>query len=420
MTQLPEQDPLAPPNVPAPEPASPEPAPPPQLELFPSAPAADSFAEPALESPSESIPLTTPEPFPDHLLFQQFFQSPPQPEERIPHFGHVAMLAGLTLCALFGASILARIGLHFHLFGATTSEQAATDIHYTLGSEAIVYLLALIGCLALFPLFWRKGFLDGIHWRGATAIRLRFSLIAAAGVCFVLAMFNGMVMPGPSNAPIDRLFRTPGAAWLLFGFGITLAPFFEELAFRGFLLPAFCTAFDWVAEQVTALSSQPLPGPGELPRHTPLARVVATFVITLPFLAFIPYRTADITPRFLLVALWILGFSLWWMAAGMRPSPRAFALVPPLDPDGHPLWSFPAMAICAILTSVPFALMHGEQTSYALGPFLLLICVSVVLASVRLFTRSLACSVLVHACYNFLLFSFMFLGTSGFRHLDRM
>jgi hypothetical protein len=34
--------------------------------------------------------------------------------------------------------------------------------------------------------------------------------------------------------------------------------------------------------------------------------------------------------------------------------------------------------------------------------------------------RSLAASVLVHASYNFLLFSLMLLGTSGFQHLDKM
>jgi hypothetical protein len=64
--------------------------------------------------------------------------------------------------------------------------------------------------------------------------------------------------------------------------------------------------------------------------------------------------------------------------------------------------------------------MHAEQTGYSLGPFLLLICVSLVLCWIRLSTRSLASSVLVHACYNLLLFSLMMLGTGGFRHLDKM
>jgi hypothetical protein len=64
--------------------------------------------------------------------------------------------------------------------------------------------------------------------------------------------------------------------------------------------------------------------------------------------------------------------------------------------------------------------MHAEQTGYSIGPFLLLLCVSLVLCWARLSTRSLAASVLVHACYNFMLFFFMLLGTGGFQHLDKM
>jgi len=78
------------------------------------------------------------------------------------------------------------------------------------------------------------------------------------------------------------------------------------------------------------------------------------------------------------------------------------------------------MILGSILTSLPFAWMHAEQTAYSLGPFLLLVCVSLVLCWTRLATRSLAASVLVHASYNFLLFSLMLLGTGGFKHLDKM
>jgi uncharacterized protein len=120
------------------------------------------------------------------------------------------------------------------------------------------------------------------------------------------------------------------------------------MAFRGFLLPALCTGYDWTVEHFT----------GAARRH--------------------------------------------------------------LDEDGNPQWSLSAMVIGSVLTSIPFALMHGAQTSWSLGPFLLLIFVSLVLCSVRLYTRSLAASTLVHACYNFMLFSFMLLGTGGFKHLEKM
>jgi len=43
-----------------------------------------------------------------------------------------------------------------------------------------------------------------------------------------------------------------------------------------------------------------------------------------------------------------------------------------------------------------------------------------VLCWARLSARSLAASVLVHASYNFLLFSLMVIGTGGFKHLEKM
>jgi hypothetical protein len=54
------------------------------------------------------------------------------------------------------------------------------------------------------------------------------------------------------------------------------------------------------------------------------------------------------------------------------------------------------------------------------GPFLLLVAISILLCAVRLMTRSLAASTLVHATYNFMLFSVMIIGTQGFKHMDRM
>jgi membrane protease YdiL (CAAX protease family) len=161
-------------------------------------------------------------------------------------------------------------------------------------------------------------------------------------------MVNAWLMPGPENAPIDKIFRAPGAAWLMFGFGVTFAPLFEEIVFRGFLLPAICTASDWIAEQIT---------------HAPS---------------------------------------------------------PALDQNGQPQWSLRAMIIGCTITSILFALLHADQTAWSLGPFLLLVCVSLVLCLARLTTRSLAASVLVHASYNFLLFGMMMLFTGGFRHLDKM
>ncbi|HEY6490792.1 MAG: CPBP family intramembrane glutamic endopeptidase [Terracidiphilus sp.] len=294
------------------------------------------------------MPRFAPTPDDSPLLFQSFVRPALPSQERIPHLGHIGLLFLLCLAGLGCAALIAHAAVAAHLFGVSSLDQAATEFHYTLGTEAIFYFLTLGGSLIVFPLLWHKSFFNGLQWRGKAALARSGYLFSAALVCFLLAMLDGLVMPGPSDTPIDKLFRVPGAAWLLFAFGVTLAPFFEELGFRGFLLPALCTAFDWIAEKVT-----------------------------------------DQPPHF-------------------------------LDADGHPRWSMPAMIVAALLTSMLFALMHAEQTSYSVGPLLLLVCVSLVLCAARLLTRSLAASVLVHATYNFLLFTFMFLGSGGFKHLENM
>ncbi|MGC1423190.1 MAG: CPBP family glutamic-type intramembrane protease [Terracidiphilus sp.] len=331
----PSTDPLAPENTPAPpaewtgEPEDPN------LQPEEAAPTSFFAAPPAEEVPRE--------PF-----FTAYAKQPVPRDERIPNMGHLALLALLALFGLIGTMMLVPLALHFHLFGITSISQAATDYRYALGSQAAQYIITFAGCIVVFPIIWRKPFFDGIHWHGATALQRTGRLISAAVFCFFVAMIDGVLMPGPTNAPIDELFHAPGAAWVLFAFGVTLAPFFEEMAFRGFVLPALCTAYDWCVEHFNG-------------------------------------------------------------------APRR-----PLDENQNPQWSLSAMIFASLVTSVPFALMHGAQTGWSLGPFLLLIFVSLVLCSVRLYTRSLAASTMVHACYNFMLFSFMLLGTGGFKHLDKM
>jgi hypothetical protein len=309
--------------------------------------AASDPAPATVESPPAETSALTPG-SEEAPLFANVFQPEPPPPVRIPHLGHVALLLVYFLFGVVVAGVFLGLALHFHLFRVSSTDAALNDIHYTLGSELLLYLVTFAFSYFTFPLMWHMDFFAGVQWNGATALRLRWRLIGTGGLCFFIAILNILFVPGPANAPIERIFKQPGAAWLLFFFGITFAPFFEELFFRGFLLPALSTAYDWLAEK-------------------------------------------------------------------FYHKPRR-----PLGPNGHPQWSFSAMAIASVVTSVPFGLMHAHQTGDSADVVILLSCVSLVLCAVRLITRSLASSVLVHAFYNFLLFSMMLLGTEGFRHLDKM
>jgi membrane protease YdiL (CAAX protease family) len=294
-------------------------------------------------------PSPSPSPIFDPQLFQSFIQPPVRPPTRIPHFGHLSLLIPIGGIGFACTGLILVLAMRFHLFGWSLSAQAAaTNIQLILASEAILYLITFGISFVVFPLFWKEKFFTGLQWRAAVALHRFWPLAATALGCAGLAALDEVLMPGPSNAPIEKMMRAPGAAWLMFAFGTTLAPFFEEMFFRGFLLPALCTAWDWTAEHFA-----------------------------------------------------------------QRPAS-------PLDANGHPQWSFSAMAVGSIVTSLPFALLHVDQQGHALGPFLLLILVSLILCTVRLKTRSLAASTLVHATYNFIIFSLALIGTGGFRHFDKM
>ena len=131
-------------------------------------------------------------------------------------------------------------------------------------------------------MIWGKGLFAGLQWNGAAAFRLRQRLFVIAAVCCALALVNGLLLPGPKDAPIDKMFRAPGAAWLLFAFGVTFAPFFEEFIFRGFLLPAVCTACDWIYEKTKGAPVRPLDENGQ-PRWSFSAMVIGSVLVSLPF-----------------------------------------------------------------------------------------------------------------------------------------
>jgi uncharacterized protein len=307
-----------------------------------------SQAQTAQESDPPHFPSAWQEPVRSEFSIFNPAPAPPAPPERIPNLGHVMLLIPLLGVGFVAGLILFMAAAHFHVFGVSSIQQAGTEIHYILGFEAVLYLFTFAAAALVFPMFWHESLFAGLQWNGAKAVRLIGRLVSAAFVCFLLAWVSGLFMPSPTNTPIEKIFRTPGAAWFLFAFGISFAPFFEEMFFRGFLLPSLCTAYDWISERITRQPARPL---GE---------------------------------------------------------------------HGHPQWSRAAMIVGAIATSIPFAAMHAEQTGYSIGPFLLLVCVSLVLCGVRLATRSLAASTIVHSCYNLMLFSLMLIGTDGFKHLDKM
>ena len=270
------------------------------------------------------------------------------PSFRTPNFADAGLFFGLLILGFLVASGAVGMALYFHWFGLRNFDDVQNSTGVALGTQVLIYLVALAVAIPCFRMIWDRGFFDGIHWHFATAFRLRYRLFWTAVLCNVIAMLGNAFLPFPQHAPIDKLFGTSNDAWMLMTFGVTVAPFFEEMIFRGFLMPALATAWDWFAERST----------GSPPR--------------------------------------------------------------PLDATGNPVWSGFAAVFAAMTASVPFAWMHSEQVGRAWGPLLLLYCVSLILCTVRLVTRSLAASFVLHTAYNTTFMAALFVGTHHFRNLQAL
>lgn len=92
---------------------------------------------------------------------------------------------------------------------------------------AFIYHVVVIKC--------RQGFWQGLQWATrpiSTSAYLFYGVALSLGIQLVSQMF-----PKREGLPIERMFDTPASAYLLAFFGICVAPFMEELVFRGFLFP---------------------------------------------------------------------------------------------------------------------------------------------------------------------------------------
>ncbi len=259
------------------------------------------------------------------------------PTTRIPNLGHTLLFLVLTFLALVAAEGTVLAIAHPHVVA-----QALINQKLQLQANILTYFLALAVAWFVFPLLWHRSFLVGLHWNAPAA---RPAFVVLGLVLGFLSQAVSSLLPTPKEMPIESFFHNPAIIWILVLFGTFVAPLFEEVVFRGFLLPAFAIATDYLR-----LS-----------------------------------RDLDQLDR--------------WRAS------EAF--------------STPALIVSVILTSALFALIHAPQLGLNWPAVALLACVSLVLCAVRIRTRSVAASTLVHASYNLSVFLTLAITTGGFRHLDK-
>jgi hypothetical protein len=145
------------------------------------------------------------------------------------------------------------------------------------------YVLTFAISFPVFPLLWHRSFLDGISWTWRAA-RLRWWKLILLGLALsIVAQAAEHLFKTPKETTdVLKLLDTPTSAWLTAIFGALIAPLVEEIAFRGFLLPAIATAYDWLSLERTPAAHNRW---RQTTSHTTSALVLATIVSSAAFAA---------------------------------------------------------------------------------------------------------------------------------------
>lgn len=196
--------------------------------------------------------IRTPEPTVDEALDIQHDPYPAHDEgeaRHIPHLGHVAVLFGLLALASLLSVALFTLLLRGH---SSLKENVVAE----LSLEASIFLLTLGASFKVFPLLWKRSFLSGLDWNLFAAGRNWPRLVATGVLLCGLAQAGQRFVHLPEKTEVDQVMSTQGGAWCALLLGVLLAPLCEEILFRGFLLPSFAIAYDWLCLERTPAGLQ--------------------------------------------------------------------------------------------------------------------------------------------------------------------
>ncbi len=116
-------------------------------------------------------------------------------------------------------------------------EEVFTQTPFVVSMQAGWEILWFVFIYLLVTRKYRRQFWQALKWvRGPWP----GSAYLLAGIAVsILAQLLFYLFPSEKHLPIEKLFSSPESAYLLAFFGICVAPFAEELVFRGFFYPVF-------------------------------------------------------------------------------------------------------------------------------------------------------------------------------------
>jgi membrane protease YdiL (CAAX protease family) len=153
----------------------------------------------------------------------------PEPEPVFGMLEVVCVFLALLLAILVCGAMAIVIAHHFASLSHMRPADLANDPRVILPAQLVAYLMVFGALWRLFAHHFHIGvFRWPTHWPMFLVGGALLAITVQAGAHF---------LPAPPELPIDKMLHTASDAWLMSAFGIFIAPFAEEVLFRGLLFP---------------------------------------------------------------------------------------------------------------------------------------------------------------------------------------
>jgi membrane protease YdiL (CAAX protease family) len=347
----------------------------------------------------------------------------------------------LVLSLFLFSSIFLVVALHG--FNSSPARVTPSDLSKAPGPMVIVpamtlaYIAMLAAMYVLVKRHHHHKFWQAVRWRWPGEWWIAY-MFGGGALALGLGLLSRL-LPIPKSLPMDQFFKDQQGAYLMMIFGVAVAPFAEEMLFRGFLYPVldrwlqtlFTTSRQIRQACVWILI---LAGWGFIEHWVPVT--ISVLLAVVVFLATAAtFLVRSMKGRLPTGAVLLPGAALVvWGLASRSLSHQAFesttialvtlatflGLVSMASVAGTSATGRWGRVLAVLITSAGFAMVHSEQLGQAWGPLLVLFVVGLALTITRVVTRSITPGLLVHVGYNLALFTLLYVGTDHFRHLERM
>ena len=144
------------------------------------------------------------------------------------------VVVGIVVIALFGILAL-WAGSRSGLFRGMPPAQLARDPLLIIPAQFAAYMVLVLFMYAVVRRERGYRFLPAVRWNWPHGAGIGF--LALGAIVAIGGQLLSALLPIPKSLPIDQFFHSAADAWMMAIFGVTVAPFVEELFFRGFLYP---------------------------------------------------------------------------------------------------------------------------------------------------------------------------------------